>query len=76
MLDEFINGIIQALDMSRSLLVILSDHGNFEDLSTHQHTLNPALALLVGAGRQDLAPRLRSLQDVAPTLKAMLTSDE
>jgi hypothetical protein len=76
MLDEFIRGIIEALDMSRSLLVILSDHGNFEDLSTPKHTYNPALGLLVGAGHQDLAPRLRSLQDVTPTLEAMLTSDE
>ena len=75
MLDEFIRGIIEALDMSRSLLVILSDHGNFEDLSTPKHTLNPALTLLVGAGHSDIAPRLRSLQDVMPSLKGMLTSD-
>jgi hypothetical protein len=73
MLDEFIQGIIEALDMSRSLLVILSDHGNFEDLSTPKHTLHPALALLVGAGHRDIAPRLRSLQDVTPSLRGMLT---
>jgi len=74
-LDEFIGGIIEALDLSNSLLVILSDHGNFEDMSTPKHTLNPALGVLVGAGHQDLAARLRSLQDVTPTLQAMM-SDE
>lgn len=72
-LDEFIGGIIEALDLSRSLLVILSDHGNFEDLSTPKHTLNPALSLLVGANHRDLAPRLGSLQDVTPSLQVMLT---
>lgn len=74
-LDEFIGGIIQAVDMSRSLLVILSDHGNFEDLSTPKHTHNPALGLLIGAGHQALASRLRSLQDVTPALKGILTGD-
>lgn len=74
-LDDFIGGIIETLDLSRSLLVILSDHGNFEDLSTPKHTLNPALGVLIGAGHQDLASRLESLQDVTPALKAML-SDE
>ncbi len=71
-LDDFIGGIIEALDLSRSLLVILSDHGNFEDLSTPKHTLNPALSVLIGAGHQDLASRLRSLQDVTPALQVML----
>jgi 2,3-bisphosphoglycerate-independent phosphoglycerate mutase len=75
MLDQFIGGILDRLDLSRSLLLILSDHGNFEDLTTPKHTLNPVLTLLVGAGHQELAPRLRSLQDVTPSLKAMLTSD-
>jgi 2,3-bisphosphoglycerate-independent phosphoglycerate mutase len=75
-LDELIGGIVETLDMSRSLLLILGDHGNFEDLSTPKHTHNPALGLLVGAGVQELGPRLRSLQDVTPALKAMLTGDE
>lgn len=75
-LDDLIGGIIETLDLSRSLLVILSDHGNFEDLSTPKHTLNPALGVLIGAGHQELAARLGSLQDVTPTIKAMMTSDE
>jgi bisphosphoglycerate-independent phosphoglycerate mutase (AlkP superfamily) len=75
MLDDFVGGIVQTLDLSDSMLVIISDHGNFEDLSTPKHTLNPALGLLVGAGHQDLAPRLQSLEDITPALKAVLTGD-
>jgi hypothetical protein len=73
MLDEFVGGVLDALDLGRSLLLILSDHGNFEDLSTPKHTLNPALTLLVGAGHTQLAPRLRSLADVTPTLLTALS---
>jgi 2,3-bisphosphoglycerate-independent phosphoglycerate mutase len=75
MLDQFIGGVVDALDLSRSLLLIVSDHGNFEDWRTPKHTHNPALTLLVGAGHQAIAPRLRSLQDVAPALKAILLSE-
>ena len=72
MLDEFIGGILEALDLSRSLLLVVSDHGNFEDWRTPKHTHNPALTLLVGAGHQTMASRLKSLQDVTPSLKAAL----
>jgi len=76
MLDEFIGGIVDTLDLGRSLLTVLSDHGNFEDLSTPKHTYNPALGLVVGAGHQSMAPHLRSLQDVTPALKTLLVNSE
>jgi 2,3-bisphosphoglycerate-independent phosphoglycerate mutase len=72
MLDQFIGGALDTLDLSRSLLMVVSDHGNFEDWRTPKHTHNPALTLLVGAGHQTMASRLQSLQDVTPTLKAIL----
>jgi len=72
MLDGFMGGVLDVLDLERSLLLVVSDHGNFEDWGTPKHTHNPALGLLVGAGRVALAPRLRCLADVAPTLLAAL----
>ncbi len=74
MLDQFIGGAIEALDLSRSLLMVVSDHGNFEDWRTPKHTHNPALTLLVGAGHQTMASRLQSLQDVTPSVRAILLS--
>jgi hypothetical protein len=76
MLDEFIAGALDALDLSRVLLLVISDHGNFEDWRTAKHTHNPALALLVGAGHQTVAPRLHSLQDITPALNAVLLPSE
>jgi 2,3-bisphosphoglycerate-independent phosphoglycerate mutase len=73
MLDEFIAGILDRLDLERTLLLVISDHGNMEDWTTPKHTHNPALCLLVGAGHETLATRLRSLQDITPFLTAILT---
>jgi len=72
LLDEFIGGIVDTLDLDRSLLMILGDHGNFEDWRTARHTHNPALALLAGAGHAELARCLGSLADVTPALLAAL----
>jgi 2,3-bisphosphoglycerate-independent phosphoglycerate mutase len=68
MLDQFIGGAVDTLDLSRSLLMVISDHGNFEDWRTPKHTPNPALSLLVGANHMELASQLRSLADVTPAL--------
>lgn len=67
-LDGFLAGALGALDMAHSLLLVESDHGNFEDLRTTRHTLNPALALLTGAGHASIAARLADLTHVAPAL--------
>ena len=70
-LDEFLAGI--AADMEpNTLLVMVSDHGNFEDWRTNKHTLNPALTLLTGAGFQALLPRLETLADVKSAILSFL----
>lgn len=67
-LDAFLAGIFETLDLQRSLLLITSDHGNFEDWTTNKHTTNPAFTLVAGAGHQTVAARLTSLVDVTPTV--------
>lgn len=71
-LDEFIGGIVDAMDMQDSILLVTSDHGNIEDSSTRRHTRNPVPAILVGDQRRVIAQRLQKLTDVAPAvLQAM-----
>jgi hypothetical protein len=65
-LDEFFAGIVETLDFRRSLLLVVSDHGNFEDWTTKKHTHNPAFSLLMGDKAVMLAGYLRSLIDVKP----------
>jgi 2,3-bisphosphoglycerate-independent phosphoglycerate mutase len=71
-LDDFLAGILDELDLNRTLLLVVSDHGNFEDWTTSKHTKNPALTILAGAGFQALAPRLHSLLDVKPALLSFI----
>jgi hypothetical protein len=72
LLDDFLAGVTQAMDAASTLFLVISDHGNFEDLSTKQHTLNPALVLAVGAGHQQVTAKLTSLLDIAPFVLEML----
>ncbi|GAB4429475.1 MAG: metalloenzyme [Anaerolineae bacterium] len=67
-LDGFLAGVCDTLDFSRSLLLVISDHGNLEDWTTKKHTPHPALGLLVGQPVEPMAARLQSLTDVAPLI--------
>lgn len=66
-LEAFLAALVSALD-DETLLVVVSDHGNLEDLSTHTHTRNPVATLLVGPGAGAAASTIRSLVDVAPAI--------
>jgi 2,3-bisphosphoglycerate-independent phosphoglycerate mutase len=70
--DEFWGGVIDELDLSETLLIITSDHGNIEDWSFKGHTLNPVPTILVGAHREQIAPRIHSLVDIAPAVYGLL----
>jgi hypothetical protein len=71
-LDQFLLGLLEGLDLEDSLLLVVSDHGNFEDWTTKKHTTNPALTLLVGQGTPQLAPQLHALTDIKSALLAHL----
>ncbi len=72
-LDTFLEGVISAMDPHRTLLVITSDHGNLEDLSTKGHTLHPVPLVAYGAGAERLAA-LSSIADVTPALIDLASS--
>lgn len=63
-LDDFLRGAVTRLP-GDTLLLVLSDHGNFEDLGTKQHTFNPALGLAFGPHHRQ-AQSLGSLLEVTP----------
>jgi 2,3-bisphosphoglycerate-independent phosphoglycerate mutase len=69
-LDGVLQGLSEHWDDSQGLVLITSDHGNMEDLSTRRHTDNPVPALLIGAPalRRRFARNLHSLADVAPAI--------
>lgn len=40
-MDCFIGSLMSKMDLNREVLIIVSDHGNIEDLSVSTHTMNP-----------------------------------
>ncbi|HEY8496195.1 MAG TPA: hypothetical protein VIK98_04060 [Limnochordales bacterium] len=74
-LDEFLGGVLDAVDLDRTLVMLISDHGNVEDLSVRTHTQNPVPALLIGRGRAQAAAGLASLVDVTPVILALLAGE-
>lgn len=81
-IDQLLAGVLETMDLRRDLLLITSDHGNLEDLSTKTHTRHVVPAILYGHRHLDLAARLDrqipdrpGLCDVTPALVSLLTDD-
>ena len=73
--DGFLGGLMDAADLDETLIIVSSDHGNVEDCSHRKHTENPALTLLLGAGRKAYASRVSSLVDFVPIIEDVLGRD-
>ena len=65
-LDRFFGALLEALT-DDALLVVTSDHGNLEDLSTKSHTRSPVPLVAWGDGAEAFADAA-SLLDVTPAL--------
>ncbi|MEW5919499.1 MAG: metalloenzyme [Bacillota bacterium] len=76
-LDAFLEAVVRDLPAG-DLLLLTSDHGNLEDLTTKGHTANPVPALVVGKGRDrlvELLDKQGSITAVTPALLKQLTVD-
>jgi 2,3-bisphosphoglycerate-independent phosphoglycerate mutase len=71
-LDGLLEGTLARLDLDETLLVLTSDHGNIEDLSTKSHTRNPVPLILVTARHRDIARRIKAHGGGAPDLSHVL----
>jgi hypothetical protein len=73
LLTRFVGAAIGSADLSRQSIVITSDHGNVEDLSTRSHTFNPVPTLAFGAGRDSIISSVKSLTDITPAIVDFLS---
>ena len=67
-LERFLRALLAKLDLETSTLVVTSDHGNVEDLSTKSHTHNPVPTLVFGRDAAALAERLEQLEGFTPAI--------
>jgi len=68
--DAMLGGLLAAWDDEQGLILITSDHGNMEDLSTRHHTTNPVPGLVIGAKalRQRFCQGLKDLSQITPAI--------
>ncbi len=68
--DAAIGGLAEAWDDQNGLVVITSDHGNLEDLSTRRHTNNNVPCVLIGGAqtRRRFSDGLNDLTGIAPRI--------
>ncbi|WP_050765919.1 alkaline phosphatase family protein [Synechococcus sp. PCC 7335] len=68
--DTFLAGVIAYLPPNVTLIVT-SDHGNIEDLSTKRHTLNPVPLIAIGPHAADFY-RVEDLTGITPQILSLL----
>jgi hypothetical protein len=75
--DQVLEGLLLGWEDRSGLVLITSDHGNLEDLSTRRHTCNQVPALVIGDPelRRNFLQSLHDLSDVAPAILRFLDSD-
>lgn len=67
-----IRTLLAALDLERTTVILTSDHGNIEDLSTRNHTLNAVPTIIWGSARERVARQVHSLADITPAIVELL----
>src|SRR5579859_3740891 len=72
--DEVMAGVLNVWDDNAGLIVITSDHGNLEDLSTRHHTENLVPTVVIGAARDAFAMDFHALTDIAPHVLATVAN--
>lgn len=72
-MDEFLAGIWEELDPEKQMLIVATDHGNLEDLSTNLHTLNPVPTILYGKYEKEMENKIKTLYDIPRAIYQVLS---
>lgn len=67
--DRVLGGLVEAWG-NDGLILVTSDHGNMEDMSTRKHTDADVPSLVIGnkTARQDFTRGMKDLTDIAPAI--------
>ncbi len=74
-IEEFLLAVLSHLDLSNTLVIVTSDHGNIEDLSKKTHTTNPVPLMVWGAHKAALLHEVNSILDLTPALIKLISAD-
>ncbi|HEX8371001.1 MAG TPA: hypothetical protein VF604_20825 [Pyrinomonadaceae bacterium] len=74
-LAEFVREVLRQADLEKTTVILTSDHGNIEDLSVRNHTLNDVPTIVWGRKRFEAAARIKSLADITPAIIGLLSEN-
>jgi hypothetical protein len=72
MFDEVMRGALDTFDDAEGLIIITSDHGNFEAQDHGKHTDNRVPTTIIGQRRAEFAHDLDNLSQLTPKILSML----
>lgn len=72
-LAEFIRETLKRIDLEKTTFILTSDHGNIEDLSVRNHTLNDVPTIIWGRNKEIIAGQIKDLTDITPAILKLLT---
>jgi hypothetical protein len=72
-LAEFIREVLKRVDLEKTTVILTSDHGNLEDLSVRNHTLNDVPTIVWGRKKDEMAERIKDLTDISPAIIDLLS---
>lgn len=67
--DQVLESLVQNWNVDKDLILITSDHGNMEDLSTRRHTDAKVPGLVIGKKHSSFAAGLTDLTGIAPKIR-------
>jgi len=75
-IDSVLEGLVSNWNDREGIILITSDHGNMEDLSTRRHTINQVPVILIGAPslRSNFIRKLHDLTDLTPAIIKFLNT--
>lgn len=72
-LARFLSETVRLADPDSTTVILTSDHGNLENLSVRNHTLNKVPTVIWGRRADESAARVRDLTDIAPLIEDLLS---
>ncbi|MEX1139360.1 MAG: alkaline phosphatase family protein [Bacteroidota bacterium] len=72
--DSFLGGFLARVDLKQTTVLLTSDHGNLEDITTKGHTRNPVPGLAFGRSAARVLAPIKNLTHITPGIVKLLTT--
>lgn len=72
-LSEFIRRTLDKINLDKTTFILTSDHGNIENLSVRNHTLNKVPTIIWGRNKEKISEQITDLTHITPAILQLLT---